>query len=119
VPGKRPGRTRTRKTRTDGDVGAPLGNRSKEKRKLTRPIAVVAVKEYDNIGALVQASPVRQAWPYPRRGSVTTRAPYVPQSQASVCRVVVDDDDLGDERGGKITQDTADGLRLVARRNDD
>src|SRR5260370_21178848 len=36
-----------------------------------------------------------------------------------VCRVVVDDDDLGDERGGKITQDTADGLRLVAGRNDD
>jgi hypothetical protein len=36
-----------------------------------------------------------------------------------VCRVVVDDDDLGDEFGGKVTYDAADGLRLVARRNDD
>src|SRR6266704_1405008 len=120
VPGKRSVRARTRETRTDGDVGAPLGNRSEEKRKLSRPITVVTIQEYDNIGR-GRACDSRQAGPAVSTTSFGNNSGTHACSnlRRPVCRVVVDDDDLGGEIGGKITYDAADGLCLVARRNDD
>src|SRR5207249_11100812 len=118
VPGKSHGRARIRETRADVNVGAPLGNRSEEKRKLRRTIAIVAVKEYDNIG---RASPGE-----PGQASLAiTAARFGHDSGAHTCsnlrcpvyRVIVNDDDLSDEIGGQITYDTGDCPSRVARGN--
>jgi len=120
VPGKRPGRARTRETRTDGDVGAPLRNWREQKRKLSRPIAVVAIQK-DHYIRRVRVSETRQA------GSAVSATSFANNSGAhagsnirrSVCGVAVNDDDLANETDGNITYDAAYSLCLVARRNDD
>jgi len=82
-------------------------------------VAVVAVKEYDDIWRARAGEPGQA-------GLAITASWFGDDSGAHacgnlrrpVCGVVVDNDDLGDEIGGKITYETADGLRLVARGND-
>ena len=71
-------------------------------------------------GLLAPASPVKQARPYPRRGSWTTRAPIleaisgVPSVELlSTTRTSVTRSD------GRSAEDAADGLRFVVRGNDD
>src|SRR5262249_2218615 len=62
VPGKRLWRAWTGKSRTDGDIGASLYDRSEKEREFGRPITVVAIQKNDNVGR-TRASQPRQTCP--------------------------------------------------------
>jgi hypothetical protein len=120
VPGKCSTGGLARETRTDGDVGAPLGDRGKQKRKFGRSIAIIAVEKDHNVG-FVCGSETCQAHSAISAARLrnNSRAHSGCNFRGSVGGLVVDNNDFGYEIGGNVGEHATDRLRLISRGNHD
>src|ERR1700722_19756682 len=118
MPRKRAGNACTAKTRTGCDVSATVDNRGEEKWKLCRTVAVIAIQKDDNIRCARVRDTRQTSLPVSAaRFGDDSRTRTRGDLSCSIRGIVIDDDNLGDEIGGNVSDDTSDCLGLVARRN--
>src|SRR5262245_38837574 len=107
-------------TRTERNVRTSIDQRSHEHRQLSRPIAVIAVEEDNYVGFLhIRHTGQTGAAITPTRFLDNLCSHLSSHFGCAICRIAVDDDDLGDAIERQIAKHTADRLRFVMSRDDD